>query len=216
MNGKEITFTFGAAEDTAEDYIDNITIEYRTRALNYFSENGIAHKYSNSASLSVTAGETSYGATDTADKWIANHILAKTAAYEFDDGENRGYMHYAVTVNGDGTNLGGVTVSDDLAGYNEATRINDLAGNCLLYTSRRWKGGCPLGTETNPMWCREGSARSPPHSIRSMWQRPRVRSIMPPVSFAGASNPPRGWSVTTRPLLRTESRTTRNLWKEAP
>lgn len=129
VNGKEITFTFGAAEDTAEDYIDNITIEYRTRALNYFSENGIAHKYSNSASLSVTAGETSYGATDTADKWIANHILAKTAAYEFDDGENRGYMHYAVTVNGDGTNLGGVTVSDDLAGYNEATRINDLAGN---------------------------------------------------------------------------------------
>lgn len=141
VNGKELTFTFGDPAVAPNRYLDDITIEYRTRALNYFKENGVSHKYENTAKLTVKSGGSDYTAEDTADKWVTNHLLQKTAAYVFDDAGNKGYMHYEIMVNGDGTNLGSVLVSDDLSGYDAATRILDLDGNDITseFPAPQWR-----------------------------------------------------------------------------
>lgn len=122
---RNLSFTFSSdpAQANYAPDLDTVVIEYKTKALPYFSENNVAHTYQNSAHLDVDA---TYTADGHAARTEANKMLAKAAAYTFNETENEGYMHYTIGINASKTALTDVVVTDDIGAI--ATTFSTFSG----------------------------------------------------------------------------------------
>lgn len=126
---RDMTFVFSsnaAAPNYAAD-LDQVVIEYQTKALPYFTQNRVSHKYENSAHLDVDSA--SYTADGSASRDITNDMLKKDAAYAFNEAENEGYMKYTVTINASKTALTDALISDDIGAL--VTKVTNLTGGAI-------------------------------------------------------------------------------------
>ncbi|MEA5004348.1 MAG: SpaA isopeptide-forming pilin-related protein [Christensenella sp.] len=126
---RDMAFAFSSnvADANYAADLDKVVIEYKTKALNYFSENHVDHTYNNSAHLDVD--KPAYFADTSASRKVKNEMLKKDAAYTFNEAENEGYMHYTVKINATKTALTDAVITDDIGAM--ITKITDLAGGTI-------------------------------------------------------------------------------------
>lgn len=107
---KTLTVTIPKGAGKLGDYC----ITYKTKALDYFTENNIEKEYNNTAVLKIMDGaEVLDEQQAAASVKMANPFLAKSTEFEYI--EDTGYFHYTITVNKNGMDLKNVTVTDDIA-----------------------------------------------------------------------------------------------------
>lgn len=97
--------------------LSDVQVTYRTQATAGFLDgtHGTAHTYRNTANLEVQTSGGTFENAATAEVPLENDLIAKTAAYEYDDAAGRGWLHYTLTANANKMDLSDVAVSDDFS-----------------------------------------------------------------------------------------------------
>ena len=112
----KLIFTFDKeALDADAKTLDDVVISYKTKALEYFRSNN-NHKYLSNAKIEISYAGNDYRDTDSANQSLANKLISKSVAVEYNDEKNLSYFKFTIPVNANALTLEKVEVKDALSG----------------------------------------------------------------------------------------------------
>lgn len=125
--------------------LKEVRITYQTQATEGYlnGQHGQTHTYRNVADLEVATDRGVFKNTAKAEVPLANNLIDKTAAYEFNDTEGKGFLHYTLKVNANKMELNDVEVTDDFSVLKSAyytssgAKVADIpTGSWIIDTTR--------------------------------------------------------------------------------